>query len=151
MKVLVTVGSSSFDSLIRAVDQAATKLAAFSFTFQTGTGEYKPKNGSYFARSNEFSSVLVDADVVITHAGAGTVFELLELNKKIIVVPNFDRIDKHQSDLALYIERNNYALVCHDVSLIENHIEGINMYEPTPYNKDSFFLADELISKLLKR
>ncbi|MGJ8485839.1 PssE/Cps14G family polysaccharide biosynthesis glycosyltransferase [Pseudoalteromonas sp. SYSU M81236] len=151
MKVLVTVGSSSFDSLIRAVDQAATKLAAFSFTFQTGTGEYKPKNGSYFAHSNEFSSVLVDADVVITHAGAGTVFELLELNKKIIVVPNFDRIDKHQSDLALYIERNNYALVCHDVNLIENHIEGIKMYEPTPYNKDSFFLADELISKLLKR
>ena len=151
MKTLVTVGSSSFDSLIRAVDQAATKLKAFSFTFQIGTGEYKPQNGNSFARSNEFSSVLADADIVITHAGAGTVFELLELNKKMIVVPNFDRVDKHQSDLALYIERNNYALVCHDVNHIESHIEGIIAYEPVPYSKESFFLADELTSKLLKK
>ncbi|MCF7519552.1 PssE/Cps14G family polysaccharide biosynthesis glycosyltransferase [Pseudoalteromonas sp. L21] len=151
MKILVTVGSSSFDSLIRAVDQAATKLTAFSFTFQIGTGGYKPQNGNSFARSNEFSSVLADADIVITHAGAGTVFELLELNKKMIVVPNFDRVDKHQSDLALYIERNNYALVCHDVNHIESHIEGIIAYEPVPYSKESFFLADELTSKLLKK
>ena len=68
-----------------------------------------------------------------------------------IVVPNFDRVDKHQSDLALYIERNNYALVCHDVNHIESHIEGIIAYEPVPYSKESFFLADELTSKLLKK
>ncbi|HEA1399118.1 TPA: hypothetical protein RVE45_003897, partial [Escherichia coli] len=67
-----------------------------------------------------------DADVIITHAGAGTLYQLLEKGKKIIAVPNLERIDKHQVDIATYMERNHYLLVCWDYNEIGDLLKSIH-------------------------
>ncbi|WMN61200.1 hypothetical protein NI389_07405 [Pseudoalteromonas xiamenensis] len=145
MNILVTVGSSSFDALVKAVDEASKSFQNYNFTFQIGNGRYKPSNGDYFSFTEGFSGILDNADLVITHAGAGTVFELLETGKKSIIVPNMDRIDKHQSDLAIYIEENNFAIVCKDIDSIAEQILEAENYHPKPYVKERFFLAEELV------
>ena len=54
MKILVTVGSSSYESLIQAVDIAAETLPKNKYIFQISNGIYKPSNGSYFSFTNKF-------------------------------------------------------------------------------------------------
>ncbi|UDM62796.1 hypothetical protein KIJ96_06025 [Pseudoalteromonas piscicida] len=145
MKILVTVGSSSFDTLVKAVDEAAQTFPQHHFTFQIGKGDFQPRNGEYFGFSNHFSNTLKDADLIITHAGAGTVFELLEIGKKCIIVPNFGRVDKHQSDLADYVDKHNYAIVCTQIDSIAQLINGASNYQPSAYVKEPFFLAEDLV------
>lgn len=145
MNILVTVGSSSFDSLIKDVDNTVKSYPHCHTTFQIGSGSYTPVNGEYFSFAERFSEYLANADLIITHAGAGTVFELLEMGKKCIVVPNVERVDKHQSDLAQYITEHNFALVCHNTRHIAQLIEQAPNYQPNTYRKEPFLLADELI------
>ncbi|MCK8107707.1 hypothetical protein MTF64_12550 [Pseudoalteromonas sp. 2CM41L] len=146
MKILVTVGSSPFKSLVRAVDLVAKNHTNHEFTFQISSSAYKPESGSYFTFSKQFSDYIDDADVVITHAGAGTVFELLEKEKKCIVVPNYERVDKHQADLTAYLEHNSFAIVCHKLKQIDTCIKQIDSFQAKPYIKEPFFLTEDLIN-----
>ncbi|MEI8623688.1 PssE/Cps14G family polysaccharide biosynthesis glycosyltransferase [Pseudoalteromonas sp. B137] len=132
-------------ALSKAVDIAAETLPKNKYIFQISNGIYKPSNGSYFSFTNNFSDYIDEADVIITHAGAGTVFELLEKQKKCIVVPNYERVDKHQSDLSTYIEKNKLAIVCHKLENISSSIQQLKTFEANPYIKEPFFLIDELI------
>ncbi|WP_024611169.1 PssE/Cps14G family polysaccharide biosynthesis glycosyltransferase [Pseudoalteromonas sp. TB64] len=146
MKVLVTVGSSPFESLIRAADFAAEILPHYEFIFQINNGIYKPKNGTYFSFSETFSTYIDEANIIISHAGAGTVFELLEKEKRCIIVPNYERIDKHQSDLTSYIEKNELAIVCHELHHLSTSIKEVNNFKAKKYSKEPFFMTKELIN-----
>ncbi|NQZ08441.1 MAG: hypothetical protein HRT35_14905, partial [Algicola sp.] len=108
--IFVTVGTTAFDQLIEAVD-AQLSGHQFDVTCQIANGKYLPKI-KHVRFAEDFSRRLVEADVVITHGGAGTVFELLEQGKKMIMVPNLFRVDKHQQDLANDVEQNGVAGVC---------------------------------------
>tara|TARA_B100001059_G_scaffold108485_1_gene108253 strand:+ start:1261 stop:1710 length:450 start_codon:yes stop_codon:yes gene_type:complete len=145
MKVLVSVGSSSFDSLVCAVDSIANLFPNYEFTFQISNGKYTPTIGDFFSFSNSFSQYIDNADIIITHAGAGTVFELLEKHKKCIVIPNYERIDQHQSDLASFIEKNSLAIVCHDLKNINQCLQEVEAFNPTLYVKTAFFRTNELV------
>jgi len=145
MKVLVTVGSSSFDSLVCAVDSIANLFPNYEFTFQISNGKHTPTNGDFFSFSNSFSQYIDNADIIITHAGAGTVFELLEKHKKCIVIPNYERIDQHQSDLASFIEKNSLAIVCHNLKNINQCLQEVEGFNPTLYVKTAFFRTNELV------
>jgi beta-1,4-N-acetylglucosaminyltransferase len=145
MKLLVTVGTSLFDSLIKAVD---TQIDGndYQVTCQIGVGKYQPVNHARISFSNEFDALLEDADIVIAHAGAGTIFKLLEMGKKILVVPNLERVDKHQSDLAEFVSTSGYGIVCLDLTKLAEHLQEAIEFKANKYQKDAFFMADEIIS-----
>lgn len=142
MKIFVTVGSGSFDQLIEQVDK--TLLAPqFEVCCQIGSGSYLPHQ-SHFTFSDDFSGYVDDADVVITHAGAGTVFELLEKQVKLLVVPNQFRLDKHQQDLAHFIAEHNYAQVCWQLEQLADLLVASYDSDFVRYQKEPFFKADDL-------
>lgn len=138
MKILVTVGTTSFDSMIEAADKCAAKLDDHQFTFQIADGRYIPQYGDYFNFSDSISDYYSQSDGIITHAGAGSTYKLLELRKKIIVVPNLDRVDKHQSDIANFLEENNYALVVWKLSNLQEILNSIDDFQPTIFEKQHF-------------
>ncbi|MFC3033096.1 PssE/Cps14G family polysaccharide biosynthesis glycosyltransferase [Pseudoalteromonas fenneropenaei] len=146
MKVFVTVGSSPFDSLVKTVDESIACKGEIECVFQISHGQYLPKNGKYFDFSDVFHSYVNECDVVITHAGAGTIFYLLDQNKRFVAVPNLERIDKHQADLANYIKNNGLALVCNDLTSLASIFDQLSTFCPAYYEKDSFFVANELIA-----
>lgn len=137
MKVLVTVGSTHFDSLIAAVDKYLVS-DDLDVTIQLADGQYKPKHHQFISFSDDIEQLYKDADIVITHAGAGTVYRLLELGKKIVVVPNFDRIDDHQLDIATYMFDNGFTGFCQRLKDIKNTVLEAAETEFKPYQYEAF-------------
>jgi len=124
MKIFVTVGSSHYNSLVRAID-ATDFPQDFDVTIQIAGGTYVPQNHPYIRFTDSIEQYIDDADIVIAHAGAGTVFYLLEQKKKVIVVPNQERIDNHQMDIAEYVDKNNFANVCFELSDIKRCVTEV--------------------------
>ena len=145
MKIFVTVGTTKFDSLIKAVDENLFDLD-YEVTMQISDGNYKPKHFEYFEFTSEIQKYFREADIVITHAGAGSIYELLELGKKIIIVPNFDRIDKHQSDIADFMDKNDYAIKLVNSDKLVDVIEFSKKSIFKPFRKETFFKATEILN-----
>jgi len=149
MNVFVTVGTTSFDRLVKASDECASIIKEYDFIFQIADGSYTPLNGSSFGFVDSVDSYYNHSDIVITHAGAGSVYNLLELHKKLVVVPNLERVDKHQRDLAGFLEENNYALVVWDLDRLLNILKSVKAFQPAKFEKDPFFKYEEIASYLL--
>ncbi len=110
--IFVTVGTTRFDKLVSSVtSQIALEWMEdqgfSSLTIQYGRGE-KPgtpqhstsiKIQSYDFRPS-LKTDMEQADLILSHAGAGTVMEVLRMKKKMIVVINTDLMDNHQTELA---------------------------------------------------
>lgn len=106
MKVLATVGTGRFEALVKALDERHDPR----LLIQHGAGPAPHLNAglTYF---HSLDGWLDDFDLVISHAGAGTVYALLERGQPFCVVPNLDRTDDHQSDIANYLRGNALAPV----------------------------------------
>jgi beta-1,4-N-acetylglucosaminyltransferase len=108
--VLVTVGTTTFPDLLTAVSHQdlLEQLATHHFThlvLQTGSTPYAaPTHPSlsirHFDYTADLSSELAAADLVISHAGAGTLLQALRLHKAVLVVVNEGLMDNHQAELA---------------------------------------------------
>ena len=74
--VFVTVGTTDFDPLLRAADEAAPRLG-LPVKFQIGIGSYEPKNGEWVRHAPSLEPYYDRAAVVVAHGGAGTILEVL--------------------------------------------------------------------------
>jgi beta-1,4-N-acetylglucosaminyltransferase len=138
MKIFVTVGTTSFDSLIKFIDEEFHKNE-HEITLQISEGKYVPKNFEYFKFTENIDFYYKNCDVVITHAGAGSVYRLLELKKKIIIIPNLERIDKHQIEIAEYMKENGHALMCSNIKELNFYVDEITRTELKSFKKEDFF------------
>lgn len=142
INILVTVGTHRFDDLIIALDKYYDPLV--NFHFQIGNGGYIPVNYSYERFNDDFPMLLSKFEYVITHAGAGTVYNLLELGKKIIIVPNTQRVDLHQLEISEYVQANNFGLVANTCENLIEMIPELFNYEQKCYSKVDFFKFSEI-------
>ena len=136
MKILVTVGTTPFESLVKAVDQQLSQ--SHHLTSQISNGVYIPQHHDYFRFSNEIDTYYSDADLIISHGGAGSVFHILELGKKLVIVPNLERVDTHQIDICEFMQKNYHAMVCSDVENLSQIVEKALITDFLPYTADEF-------------
>ncbi|KMZ61619.1 Glycosyltransferase, family GT1 [Zostera marina] len=144
--VFVTVGTTSFDSLIKAIDSDEVRedLLKKGYThliIQMGRGLYVPskfsgENGTlnvdYFTFSPSIATYLRSASLVISHAGSGSIFETLRLGKPLIVVVNEDLMDNHQSELAEELADKKY-LFCARPPTLHHVIRTMELGSLLPY------------------
>lgn len=149
MKIFVTVGTTKFNSLIEFLDRNIEKNGKYEIEMQISDGDYKPSNWDYFDFTANIQSKYDNCDVVITHAGAGSIYKLLEMGKKIIIVPNLDRIDSHQTDIATYMDANNHAISVSILGEIPAALEKIQQIQLKPFEKIDFFKAEEIVDFIL--
>lgn len=118
--VLVTVGTTRFEALIQALDDCADELIQLlakagyrRLVLQTGTGTFQPSKllkassskfeVQVFTFSHTFKDVLATAGLIVSHAGAGTIVEVLRMPApapRLLVVVNTLLMDNHQLELA---------------------------------------------------
>ncbi|CAH0473100.1 unnamed protein product [Peronospora belbahrii] len=121
MHVFVTVGTTKFDALVAALDTDAclSALVERGFTslrMQIGHGKRLPRASfpglklSFYRHDPQYKSDVAWADLVISHAGAGSIMDSLALKKKLIVVVNTMLMDNHQQELAEAMADQKYCL-----------------------------------------
>lgn len=144
--VLVTVGTTSFDSLIKVLDRYSDEI---QFVFQIANGKYLVKYHESIDFIENIENIYSDFDLIITHAGAGTVYKLLESDIPFIVVPNTERSDKHQLELSKFVGMNLLAKVATVDDFAEKeHFRIINdaiAFERIKYTKKPFFIKSNII------
>ncbi|XP_040577170.1 UDP-N-acetylglucosamine transferase subunit ALG13 [Lepeophtheirus salmonis] len=142
MRIFVTVGTTQFDALISAVlfdpdlNSVFIEKNVTHLTLQVGNSKFSSdiKKGTF--RSIELykfsSNILPDieeADLVISHAGAGSCFEVLCANKPLLIVVNEALMGNHQNELADKLK--SYAAV----SSIDRLAQTLKDY---PFTKEPF-------------
>lgn len=141
MKIFVTVGTTPFEKLIRE----ASLIDSAEIILQVAESNFQSQNCKIIKFTKNINDYYMWADVVICHAGAGTIYKLLEMNKLIIVVPNLDRIDQHQNEIANFVELNNYGIIVRDVKTLNEGLLKINTFKKNKYEKEEFFLIKKII------
>jgi beta-1,4-N-acetylglucosaminyltransferase len=149
MKIFVTVGTTRFDSLIKYLDIELSGTS-HELIFQISDGKYEPLNFNFFRYTQNIVEYYKKNDVVITHAGAGSIYGLLELRKKMIIVPNMERLDKHQSDIASYMHENEYARAVFKFDHLSDSINSIDSFEPKFFEKTPFNKARQILDYFSK-
>ncbi|WP_374475082.1 PssE/Cps14G family polysaccharide biosynthesis glycosyltransferase [Zoogloea sp.] len=144
MKIFVTVGTTRFDSLIDACRNDIF-FRSHDCVVQTGPGGGKVETADSFEYTNDIERFYVWADVIVTHAGAGSIYRLLELKKKLVIVPNLDRLDKHQLDIATFMSEHGYALSISDVNELSSVVSLAYEKEFREFVKEDFFAAAEVL------
>lgn len=139
-QMLITVGTTKFESLIKAIDnEEFYKLLddqGFNrLIIQKGFGECIP---SKFSKLNlkflevkvetlipNFEDVIDNSDYIISHAGGGNVLESLKHKKKIFVAVNDTLMDNHQVELAETLSKENYLYYVKDLTKIVEDVRKV--------------------------
>ncbi|KIY68617.1 glycosyltransferase family 1 protein [Cylindrobasidium torrendii FP15055 ss-10] len=112
MLAFVTVGSTRFDALVHAATTTdvlkALKSKGFTrLIIQCGNSDVAKDNVEEQGIQIEawrfkptLQDTFNDASLVISHAGSGTILDVLRIDKWLIVVPNPTLLDNHQEELA---------------------------------------------------
>jgi beta-1,4-N-acetylglucosaminyltransferase len=72
------------------------------------------------------------SDLIISHGGAGCIFESLNLNKKLVAVINEKLMDNHQQELVNELQKENFLISanCKSIfSLFEKEKEFLKRLE----------------------
>ncbi|KAF6251648.1 glycosyl transferase [Scenedesmus sp. NREL 46B-D3] len=163
--VFVTVGTTKFEDLIKAVDtpEFAASLAAKGYTqliIQKGTGEYVPCKlvpaGStsaqlasgikveYFDFSPSLAEYISSSALIISHAGSGSIFETLHAGKPLIVVPNPLLMDNHQAELGDHLAAMQ-AVVCAAPDQLLTAVSNLDTAKLKPFPaKDACGIIDKM-------
>ncbi|KIL68566.1 glycosyltransferase family 1 protein [Amanita muscaria Koide BX008] len=129
MIAFVTVGSTTFDPLVEAAvsDEFLEALLDKGFKrliVQRGRSDLKlkgiPESGNsvtlhrrgidieLWKYKPSLRTEMEMSNLVISHAGSGTIIEALRLHKPLIVVPNPTLLDDHQQELAQALDGLGY-------------------------------------------
>jgi len=105
--IFLTVGTQCpFNRLVKIVDSWAENKKTKIFA-QIGNSDYKVKNFKYsrFLTKEEFDKIFNEAELIISHAGMGTIISSMEQEKKIIVFPRKAEYHEHRNDHQLAITK----------------------------------------------
>jgi beta-1,4-N-acetylglucosaminyltransferase len=143
--IFVTVGTTyKFDELIREIDKIAP-LIKEDIIIQIGKSNYIPKNCKYFRFTKSLIPYFKKANLIISHGGAGTTYEVLKIGKKLISVENRDVNDAHQWDLLKKLSDKKYTIWCKDVSKIHEAIKLAEKHKLKKYAQPKCSINKKII------
>ncbi|CAF0908360.1 unnamed protein product [Brachionus calyciflorus] len=173
--LFVTVGTTKFERLINKILEEdilelAKKLHFKTIILQIGSGNHQDqnlkslsddrnacikfnKNGLEIEAYRYKSSLkddLLKADLVISHAGSGSIIESLENDKKLLVVCNEDLMDNHQFELAEKMAEMNY-LVYSTCSNLHEKLKDLPNQNFAKYLPGNPYLFGNYLKKLISK
>lgn len=143
MDILICVGASEFglDRLLKYVDELCEEkvLDGNRIVAQTGCSKYKPiyyKSFKLIDR-DDFIKYVDKSDVMISHAGTGSVTPALKKGKKVIVFPRLkdygEHIDNHQLELAEVFTVNGYTMCATTKEELKDSLLKISSFVPKKF------------------
>jgi len=137
--IFVTVGGDthSFIRLFTEVNKLIeNKKICEDVIFQTGYTDFNLTNYFCFDFMNfeNFNTTIKQSDIIITHAGAGTISTALKYGKPVIVVPRRkhfnEHINDHQINLTNKLRDLNRIIAVYDINDLESVLQKIKKFKP---------------------
>lgn len=149
--IFITVGSvAKFDELIKTVDQLIeSDVIKDDVTAQIGTGRYMPKNMKWFRLSESLDKHYRQADIIISHEGAGTIFELVKMGKKVIVLTNPETVDN--PDIAIKMSLKKHILFCKNINNLKKFLKIVKTFKPRKYKTPECTIHEKIIDFLKEK
>jgi UDP-N-acetylglucosamine transferase subunit ALG13 len=115
LKVFVSLGTIQPYKFDRMIDSMSELLKESEVTWQIGKTSKEPIFGTVHRLMSKecMAEIIQESDVVITHAGVGSILSALSLGKMPIVVPRLSQFNEHVDDHQLEIasELSNRGLI----------------------------------------
>ena len=123
-RAFITVGTTQFDLLIETIVRDSDVLQALTdclhideLVLQIGNSQMPSLENAAiptdcYRYKGSIEQDIRQADLVISHAGAGTILETLEARKPLLVVVNEKLMDNHQLEIAHEMEQQGYLFHC---------------------------------------
>ncbi|MEM7288159.1 MAG: glycosyltransferase [Actinomycetota bacterium] len=117
MKVVVTVGTTTFDFRRLFVRLAGVLPSDAQVTWQTGHSDVDGLDlpgARALVPAAELHAAMAEADVVVAHAGVGSAFDALDAGRLPILVPrrsgHGEHVDDHQAEVARWLTERDLAI-----------------------------------------
>ncbi|WP_018626108.1 glycosyltransferase [Niabella aurantiaca] len=124
--ILLTIGTHEpFDRLVEAMDVLAGKISG-EVIAQLSDTEYDVKNMEVlgFVPPKIFEQLFKKADLIVSHAGMGTILSAFEFEKPIIVFPRLASLretrNEHQLATVKKLEAMGYINVAYSTEQLED-------------------------------
>ena len=157
--ILVTLGTQDkeFPRLIQAVEkQIELGNIKDEVIVQAGSTKYesdKMKIVDYIP-IKEFSSLLEQADFIITHAGVGSIIEGLKNNKKVIVVARKkeygEHVNNHQEQILENFGEQGYIIPVYNLEDLSEALEKVETFELKEFKGNNINFLNKLEQKIEK-
>jgi UDP-N-acetylglucosamine transferase subunit ALG13 len=155
MRIFVTIGTQgAFDRLIKAVDEIAESFPDIEFIGQVSDTDYKARKitALEFISPTEFEEHIKAADLVISHAGIGTILQVSQLQKPLLIFPRIAKLketrNQHQISTCRLLEKTAGLNVAYNESELRQKIESFLEGTMAAMEKIPPFASDELIGSL---
>ena len=155
--IFVVVGSQKFpfERLIREVDRLKAEGIIQDDVFaQIGPSEYLPAHLMWkrFLDKDEFDARIRDCDVLITHAGEGSIMTGLLLRRYVIAVPRYaalgEHVSDHQLEIARALEKQNHIVNVEDIRMLSEAVTSVKERPLKPYVSEQHVIIDMICSFL---
>lgn len=153
--IFVTVGSQlPFDRMIRAVDEIAPYFPQTEFIAQVFGMKYRVKNISTveFISPIQFNDYILSAELVIAHAGTGTILSVAEMGKPLIVFPRQGKLKEtrndHQMATCRMLEKEGLLNVAYDREDLRRMLDLHFQQQLQPMKRITSHASHQLISSL---
>ena len=140
--ILVILGTQDkeFPRLLKAVDKEIEKgTIKDKVIVQAGQTKYKSKNMEIFdlIPAPEFEKLIDDADLIITHGGAGSILSAIKKNKKVIAAARLEKYKEHHNDHQKQIigefVKQGYLLELENFDDLGNLVKKISTFKPKTF------------------
>ena len=151
--IFVTDGSQKFkfNRLLEEIDKLIERKVIDEEVFaQIGASDYEPKNYKYkyFITQDEFKEKMFKADLIITHAGTGTIITALKNNKKVIAIPRLakygEHVDNHQIQIIDEFKNLNLIEPVYEIKDLENAIKKVNIKKYDKYISNTETILNDI-------
>lgn len=153
--IFVTVGTQlPFDRLIEAVDDLAPLFPNTEFIAQAYGTRYAAKHIKTleFVPPADFGNYINKAELIISHAGIGTILSVSQMGKPLIIFPRLAKYKEHRNDHQLatcrMLESRNAVHVAYDKKSLKLTIENYFSGNLQPVQEQSGSRGKQLVSSI---
>lgn len=117
---------------------------------QSGSTQYKSDNMEIkdYIGIRKFEKLVDEADLIICHAGVGTILTALKKNKKIIAAARLKKYGEHVNDHQLQIldnfNKSGYVLALDDFDKLDILLKQAKNFKPAQFKSNKKFFLKQL-------
>lgn len=151
--IFVTLGTfpTSFTRPLAAIHNCCEKkIIKDEVVVQCGYTEFDSAHFEMrpFIPPNELENLTKNADLIITHAGSGSMIKAIKYKRKIIAIPRLAKfgevVDDHQLEILDVFGERGYVLPWHENDVLEKLLVEAKTFEPNEYVSKKQVIIDYL-------